>query len=205
MSDFASSPNRARDLTWAVLLLFVLLWTPFIHSRTYSTNDASRMASIESLVHRQTWQIDGSPFAHTLDKIKVGDAFYSTKPPLLSFVGAGVYGLLYHGLGWELQTQGCAPDLSATNCRALLEPAEADWAYFTLTFLLVALPGIVMLALAYRLAWRAGLPNWIAVGLTLVLGLGTAVEVLSPQTLRQKMAEMAQQIRQQYQSNPPSL
>ncbi len=142
-------------MTWGIVLLFILLWSPFIHSRTYSTNDASRMASIESLVHRQTWQIDDSPFAHTLDKIQVGDAFYSTKPPIFSFVGAGVYALLYHGLGWELQTQGCAPDLSETSCRALLELKTADWAYFTLTFLLVALPGIVMLALAYRLAWRS--------------------------------------------------
>lgn len=176
MTDFAApTPNRARDLTWGVVLLFILLWSPFIHSRAYSTNDASRMASIESLVHRQTWQIDNSPFVHTLDKIRVGESFYSTKPPVLSFVGAGVYALLYHGLGWELQTQGCAPDLSQTHCRALLELETADWAYFALTFLLIALPGIVMLALAYRLAWRAGLANWMSVGLTLILGLGTAI------------------------------
>ncbi len=172
-TDLAQS--RARDLTWWVALLFVLLWSPFIHTRAYSTNDASRLASIESLVHRQTWRIDDSPFAHTLDRIKVGDSFYSSKPPLLSFMGAGVYAVLHNGLGWRLQTQGCAPDLSPTNCRALLEPAAADWAYFVLTFLLVALPGILMLALAYRLAWRSGFSNWVSVGLVLVLGLGTAV------------------------------
>ena len=157
------------------MLLFILLWSPFIHTRAYSTNDASRLASIESLVHRQTWRIDESPFAHTLDRIKVGDSFYSSKPPVLSFVGAAVYAALHHGLGWELQALGCAPDLSPTNCRALLEPEAADWSYFILTFLLVTLPGIVMLALAYRLAWRSGFSNWLSVGLILVLGLGTAV------------------------------
>ncbi len=168
-------PRRQKNLTWLVIIFFAAVWGSFIHTRAYSTNDASRMASIESLVHRQTWAIDDSPFAHTLDRIKVGDSFYSTKPPVLSFAGAGIYALLHKGLGLTLQTQGCAPDLNPTHCRALLEPAEADWAYFSLTFLLAALPGILALALVYRLGWRFGLPNWLNLGLVAVLGLGTAV------------------------------
>ncbi|MBK8987635.1 MAG: hypothetical protein IPM39_16415 [Chloroflexi bacterium] len=76
------------DWTWFIVLLFSVIWLLFAHSRTYSTNDASRMAAIESLVHRGVWVIDESPFVHTLDKIKVGDHFYSDKPPMLALRGA---------------------------------------------------------------------------------------------------------------------
>ncbi|MCA9975480.1 MAG: hypothetical protein KC413_07005, partial [Anaerolineales bacterium] len=60
-------------------------------------------------------------------------------------------------------------------CRAVLEPAETDWAYFVLVFLLVSTPATVILAVTYRLARRRGMSNWIALPFVLLLGLGTGL------------------------------
>ncbi len=133
------------------------------------------MASIESLVHRGTWVIDGSSFDHTLDKIQVNGQFYSTKPPILSFLGAGVYAVLHHGFGQTLTWQECIPDLLETNCRAILELDEVSWAHFFLVLLLVSTPATIILALTYRLARRRGFANWSSLLFTAVLGLGTAL------------------------------
>jgi len=74
----------------ALLILIVLVVTkPY----TFGANDNSRMATIESLVNRQTFVIDKSPY-DTVDKIFNGDNFYSTKPPLLSVTGAGIFWIL---------------------------------------------------------------------------------------------------------------
>lgn len=172
----SNPPTRSpRDLTWLVILAFSLIWLPFIHSRAFSTNDASRMATIESLVHRGAWAIDGSPFAHTVDKIQVGDQFYSSKPPTLAFLGAGIYTVLHNGLGLNLRWEECVPRLEPSRCRALFAPGEADWAYVVLVFLLVATPATLMLALTYRLARWRGMSNWASLLFVAVLGLGTAL------------------------------
>lgn len=167
--------KQKRDFTWIIILFFSLIWLAFIHSRAYSTNDASRMASIESLVHRGTWQIDDSPFAHTVDKIQVDGRFYSSKPPTLAFVGAGIYTILHKGLGLELRWEECFPDKTPTHCRAILEPEQADWAYVILVFLLVATPATVIVVTAYRFALWRGLSNWVALPFVLFLGLGTGL------------------------------
>ncbi len=166
--------SRGRDLTWSIVALTAGVWLAFTHNRAYSSNDASRLAAIESLVHRGVWRIDESSFA-TVDKIKVGEFFYSDKPPLLSWLGAGLYAGLHHGLGLRLQAEGCEPDRSPTFCRALLEPAQADWAYVLLTWTLVSAPGLGLVALAYRLARHFGAANPLSVSAALVLACGTAL------------------------------
>lgn len=175
MTQAAGSARQPRDLTWLVVVLFTIVWALFIHTRSYSHNDASRLATIESLVHRGTWAIDKSRFSFTVDQIKVGEHFYSTKPPMLSLIGAGVYYVLHNGLGFELQATGCAPERSPTHCRALLETEQADWAHFILTLLLVSSPATLILALTYRLARARGLANGPSLTLTLALGLGTSL------------------------------
>ena len=66
-----------------------------------SANDRSRWATVWSLIHRRTWQIDEidqDPRWSTIDKVRhrSGDSepyhFYSSKPPLLSAITAAVYG-----------------------------------------------------------------------------------------------------------------
>src|SRR5512139_4479 len=95
----STSPAKLpRDCTWLIVIVFTLIWALTIHSRAYSSNDASRLAAIDSLVARGTWVIDDSPFL-TVDKVKLGDHFYSDKPPLLSFAGASLYSILHQTLG----------------------------------------------------------------------------------------------------------
>ncbi len=174
MSAPVAVPRRTRDLSLLVLVVSVLVSALFIHSRAYSSNDASRLAAIESLVHRGTWVIDESPFA-TVDKIKAGDHFYSDKPPILSLAGAGVYAVLHQVFGLTLQPWGCTPERLPTWCLAVLEAKDADWAYFMLTLLLIDLPAALILVLIYRLAQQHGFSNATSLGLTLVLGTGTAM------------------------------
>lgn len=71
----------------------------FLRIETVSnTNSASRFATIQSLVEEQTWAIDHSQFQErTIDKVYVDGHFQSSKPPLLTAVGAGIYWVLYHG------------------------------------------------------------------------------------------------------------
>ncbi len=169
------SDKISLDFTWLIVISFSLVWLAFIHSRAYSTNDASRMASIDSLVQRGTWQIDDSPFWHTVDKIQVGDHFYSSKPPTLAFLGAGVYTILHNGFGLNLFWEECFPDRTPTHCRAVLESDKVDWAYVILVFLLVSTPATVILAVIYRMARWRGLSNWVALPFVLLLGLGTGL------------------------------
>jgi hypothetical protein len=170
-----SSPaNLPRDYTWLIVIVFTLIWALSIHSRAYSSNDASRLASIDSLVERGTWAIDESRFL-TVDKIKIGDHFYSDKPPLLSYVGAGLYSILHQTLGLTLQPDGCDALRSPTHCRAALETAEADWAYSLLTLLLVSSPATLILVLVYRLAHGRGFGNAGSLAFITLLGLGTAL------------------------------
>lgn len=84
----------------------------------YVTSDArflgdtasSRLATVLSLVHNGTWRIDRpageapNPFEQaTVDKVRIGEGMYSTKPPLLPLLMAGEYYLLHHGAGLDLQ------------------------------------------------------------------------------------------------------
>ena len=68
----------------AVVILSLLQTSP-------QCNSASRLATVESLVHRGTFAIDGSPFAGTADRVLIDGRYYSSKPPLLSVLAAGGY------------------------------------------------------------------------------------------------------------------
>ncbi|MCH2200959.1 MAG: hypothetical protein MK102_03240 [Fuerstiella sp.] len=77
-----------------------------------SANDRSRWATVWSLIHRRTWQIDEidqDPRWSTIDKVRhrTDDGapfhFYSSKPPLLSSIAAGVYGIQRRILGVDLK------------------------------------------------------------------------------------------------------
>ncbi len=66
-------------------------------------NTASRLATVESLVHRGTFDISESPFLEeTVDYVRLDGRALSTKPPLLPVAAAGVYWALRHGLGLSL-------------------------------------------------------------------------------------------------------
>jgi len=119
-----------------------------------SANDKSRLATMESLVERGTFAIDGSTFSDTIDKIFANGHFYSCKPPVLSFLGAELYFILHHCF-----------HLSMTH----------PLTYYFLTLLLIGVPSILLLAVFYKSLAFTSLEktdHWIA---TYALGLGTLI------------------------------
>jgi len=60
-----------------------------------SAHEYSRLGTVESLVERQTFQLDDSTFIDTLDKIYRNGHYYSHQPPLLALIEAPVYWALH--------------------------------------------------------------------------------------------------------------
>lgn len=74
----------------------------------FSANDRSRWCTIRALVEPEM-QVEGAPYAidkvrllkgwDTIDMVKHDGHYYSSKPPLLPTIMAGVYWILYHVFG----------------------------------------------------------------------------------------------------------
>ena len=75
-----------------MVLLLSALWAFCGIRRDAGVNLRSRMALIDSLVHRHTHIIDDSRYGYTMDKVRLPDGhFVSEKTPLLSLLGAKLY------------------------------------------------------------------------------------------------------------------
>ena len=108
-----------------------------------STNPASRMATIDAVVHDHTYVIDKSKFKWTIDRVMYDGHNYSSKPPLLSTVGAGVY--------WAL---------TKTTDMSLREAKQRDRAVFWITLIMGGVPHLVVMLFGYRcLRWFAPDPR----------------------------------------------
>ncbi|HTU20028.1 MAG TPA: hypothetical protein VMG10_18330, partial [Gemmataceae bacterium] len=131
---------------------------------TFSSNDRSRWTAVRALVDEGTWVIgrrdretgkdSGIIFENgwqSVDKMLNPDTleFYSTKPPLLTFLVAGEYWLLKKTFGWSLSEQnvGGASDHRFAVVRVCL-----------LTF--NVLPFVIYLWLLARLTERFGVTDW---------------------------------------------
>jgi hypothetical protein len=71
-----------------------------------SANDRSRWCTVRALVEQGTYRIDDVrrlPGWDTIDLVRHEEHFYSTKPPLLSTIVAGLYWVVRHTIGWDLQ------------------------------------------------------------------------------------------------------
>ncbi|NCC49593.1 MAG: hypothetical protein EOM20_00110 [Spartobacteria bacterium] len=88
-----------QGIVAGLLLLNVVLLCVF-YERHPSANPESRLATIDSLVHRGTFRIDHSPYCRTPDKVQIDGHYYSSKPPLLPVVGVVPY-WLYHRITGE--------------------------------------------------------------------------------------------------------
>jgi hypothetical protein len=122
MKSLATRPALALSLA---LLGVWVLWGK---SRPVICNDGSRLATIESLAERSTFDISDSMFVDTCDKVRIDGRYYSDKPPLLALAGAGIYRVL-RGAGLDAR-RDVAP------------------AYRWLTFLLVVLPALSIFPMA---------------------------------------------------------
>lgn len=79
---------------WTIFSLFLGLFALLTRPVATTSNDASRLATIESLVDFHTFIIDNSRFVWTIDKYFYQGHFYSDKPPILSIYGSFFYALL---------------------------------------------------------------------------------------------------------------
>jgi len=97
-----AEPAGVRRACWWILILtFAVYLIPspigpgqFVVTKSMaaSWNDQARIATVESLAERGTMAIDHSKWGwHTGDKVLLREHWYSTKPPLLSAVGAVSY------------------------------------------------------------------------------------------------------------------
>ena len=109
MSDAADRDSSTVLRTAQILIVVIatLLHTVFLSKAKplQSANDRSRWCTVWSLVERGTFQIDEIRQRSgwdTIDLVHVNDHFYSTKPPLLTSVVAGITWCLQRMTGWNL-------------------------------------------------------------------------------------------------------
>jgi len=109
-------PGLRRRCWWIFIITIVIYILPAPFSPGYflltkttadSWNDEARIATVESLAERGTLAIEHSKWGwFTGDKVLLREHFYSTKPPLLSAVGAVSYmalrGIVRLGTGQEI-------------------------------------------------------------------------------------------------------
>lgn len=111
--ETAPSPGMKRpggvDLAFALSSLLMaaslvmVLWN-LQDSSLKNANTGSRYATIESLVDYGTFYIDESQFRGTIDKVKVGEHFLSSKPPTMPTAAAGPYWVYQKLTGQTLKT-----------------------------------------------------------------------------------------------------
>lgn len=106
-----STPRgRTRPFLAAGLVFVALagLWLAQAETDGDSWGEFSRLAEVESLVERGTFQIDASAFAElTLDKVFIDGHYYSDKPPLLPVLAAVPYWVLRNAFGLALSPAPC--------------------------------------------------------------------------------------------------
>ncbi len=146
---------RSRWAIWALLYAVAVLALPRIRCEVVGANDSSRYSTMIALVEHGTPYIDKAHLSkRTMDKVRVNGKELSTKPPVLSFLGAGIYGVLHKGFG-----------LSFKKNEAVVVPI--------LVALLCTLPLLVLLWMFHGLLRRENIDAVPALGITALLGTST--------------------------------
>lgn len=154
------TPSLSRRVAFAVFAAFALLFAIQAEGLPPSWNEASRLATVESLVERGTWRIDESTFVGTGDKMMFGGHYFSDKTPLFQALAALPYALIHHALGLGLALDACD---HGWRC-------GRRW----LTVAMVGLPAAAMLAVFFQ-SLAAQVPAVVALAATAVFGFGTMV------------------------------
>lgn len=128
-----------------------------VYSPMFSANDRSRWTTVWSLAERGTYQIDEiimRPGWDTIDKVRFQEHFYSSKPPLLSTLVAGLYWVLKRTVGLDLLTH--------THETVHVILLLVNW-----------VPWIVALGLMATMVERYGRTDWSRLFVMIVAALGT--------------------------------
>jgi len=117
--------------TLIIFLVTLLILSFFVRTTAISANDISRLATMSSLLHENTFET-GPDIG--IDKIKANEKYYSSKPPVLSFLGAGVYALTREAASWK--------------GKSIKNPREI---YYWIAFFLITIPSALAAVLFYKL------------------------------------------------------
>ena len=115
-----------------------------IHTPMFSANDRSRWCTVWSLAERGTYQIDEiieEKGWDTIDKGRFQEHFYSSKPPFISTIVAGIYWVVKHTLRLNL--------LKRTHETVQLILLIVNW-----------IPWLVALGLLARIGERYAKTDW---------------------------------------------
>jgi len=146
---------RSRWAIWALLYAVALLALPRIRCEVVGANDSSRYATMIALVENGTPYIDDVDLAkRTMDKVRVDGREVSSKPPMLSVIGATIYYALYKVFG-----------LTFDKNEAVVVSI--------LVALLCTVPLLVLLWLFHGLLRRESIDPAPALGITALVGCGT--------------------------------
>jgi len=128
-----------------------------VHTPMFSANDRSRWCTVWSLAERGTYRIDEIIERrgwYTIDNVRVDGHFYSTKPPLLPTLVAGLYWTIKQITGWNL----------LTNTHQVVQ---------TILLLINVLPMLVYLWFVAKLVDRYGTTDWSRMFLITAAAFGT--------------------------------
>jgi hypothetical protein len=108
VTDRVLTPPITRRAAYGVIFVVALglLTASVCHVRPLlSANDRSRWCTVWALVEEHTYEIDdidGAPGWGTIDKVRQNGHYYSSKPPVLSTIVAGLYWVVRAATGWTL-------------------------------------------------------------------------------------------------------
>jgi len=105
---WSAEPQRLRALlviaaTFITIAFMMVAWHTK-DSAIRNTNVGSRYATVEAIVNHGTFVIDDTQYNRTIDKVQIGGKFYSSKPPLMLVMAAGVYAVERAVTGYDIRT-----------------------------------------------------------------------------------------------------
>lgn len=177
-----------------------------------SSNDKSRWATVRALVENKTYEIDeiiADKDWDTIDKVQHKnrhgvDAFYSSKPPILATMAAGIYWPIYHYdelKGWvtgdkskdadgnHTTEENSAANADASTISAATDAAEnghrfrfEDYPYDVSAIILIftnLIPWFVFLVAVAKFADRYGTSTWGRMFVVATAAFGTYLSTFS--------------------------
>lgn len=141
-----------------IFIFFIIFLILFTNSKILSVNCASRFLTIESLVEKRTFIINEKNI-YTCDKMLKEGNFYSSKPPVLSAIGAGFYYILHHSFNLDF------PDKPYFNSENLT--------VYLITLLFTGGTFLLLLLYFYKILCLFNIEKKYKTLLILGLGLGT--------------------------------
>jgi hypothetical protein len=130
--------NNLNKKNILIFLFFAFLVLFFTRNTVSNINPGSRFITIESIVERKTLAINEKQ-NYTCDKIQRDGNYYSSKPPILTTTGSGIYYVLHNFFNLSLPGSGIEKYLN-----------EENLAVYIITLILVGIPYLLLLLFFYK-------------------------------------------------------